>query len=86
MARRTDSKQERGAAAYRALLLDVEVSMLGLAIAWVLGVAAAIIMSQSSWLERGLYPFAILLPTVPILAIVPSRRCSPGCASPPTSR
>lgn len=55
----------------RALLLDVQISMLGLLIACVLGVAAAIVMSQSSWLERGLYPFAIVLQTVPILAIVP---------------
>ena len=55
----------------RALLLDVAVSMIGLAIASVLGVLAAIVMSQASWLERGLYPFAILLQVVPILAIVP---------------
>ncbi|MDT7626664.1 MAG: NitT/TauT family transport system permease protein [Pseudonocardiales bacterium] len=54
-----------------ALLLDVEVSMVGLVIAVVLGVLAAVVMSQASWLERGLYPFAILLQVVPILAIVP---------------
>ena len=54
-----------------ALLLDVQVSMAGLAIASVLGILAAIVMSQASWLERGLYPFAILLQVVPILAIVP---------------
>jgi NitT/TauT family transport system permease protein len=55
----------------QALLLDVEVSALGLVIASVLGVLSAIVMSQAPWLERGLYPFAILLQTVPILAIVP---------------
>ncbi|HWN35071.1 MAG TPA: ABC transporter permease subunit [Pseudonocardia sp.] len=55
----------------RALLLDVQVSMVGLAIAVVLGVLAALVMSQAPWLERGLYPFAILLQVVPILAIVP---------------
>jgi NitT/TauT family transport system permease protein len=55
----------------RALLLDVQVSMIGLVIACVLGVLAAVVMSQSSWLERSLYPFAILLQVVPILAIVP---------------
>ena len=54
-----------------ALLLDVAVSMIGLAVAAVLGVLAAVVMSQASWLERGLYPFAILLQVVPILAIVP---------------
>lgn len=55
----------------RALWLDIEVSMVGLAVAMVLGVAAAVVMSLSSWLERSLYPYAVVLQTVPILAIVP---------------
>jgi NitT/TauT family transport system permease protein len=55
----------------RALLLDIQVSMVGLAIAVLLGVLSALVMSQAPWLERGLYPFAILLQVVPILAIVP---------------
>ncbi|HEX3815262.1 MAG TPA: ABC transporter permease [Mycobacteriales bacterium] len=54
-----------------ALLLDIEVSMTGLVIASVLGVLAATLMSLGSWLERSLYPFAVVLQTVPILAIVP---------------
>lgn len=54
-----------------ALRLDIEVSMAGLAIAAVLGVAAATVMSLSGWLERSLYPYAVVLQTVPILAIVP---------------
>ena len=55
----------------RALLLDVQVSGLGLLIASVAGVGSAIVMSQAWWLERALYPFAIMLQVVPILAIVP---------------
>lgn len=55
----------------RALLQDVQVSMLGLLIAGVLGILTAIVMSQAWWLERGIYPFAVLLQVVPILAIVP---------------
>jgi NitT/TauT family transport system permease protein len=55
----------------RALLLDVQVSALGLLIASVAGVGSAIVMSQAWWLERALYPFAIMLQVVPILAIVP---------------
>ena len=54
-----------------ALRLDVEVAMVGLAIAAVLGVGLAVVMSTRSWLERALYPYAIVLQTVPILAIVP---------------
>ena len=28
-------------------------------------------MSQARWLERSLYPYAVILQTVPILALVP---------------
>jgi NitT/TauT family transport system permease protein len=55
----------------KALLLDIEVSMTGLAIASALGVLAATVMSLAAWLERSLYPYAVVLQTVPILAIVP---------------
>ena len=54
-----------------ALGQTAEVSLIGLVVASVLGIAVAILMSQSSWLERGLYPYAVVLQTVPILAIVP---------------
>jgi len=46
-------------------------AILGYLLAIGIGVAAAIVMSQSAILERSLYPFAILLQTVPILAVVP---------------
>lgn len=55
----------------QALKLDVEVSMVGLVIASLLGIVGATIMSLGSWLERSLYPYAVVLQTVPILAIVP---------------
>jgi NitT/TauT family transport system permease protein len=53
------------------LKLTTEVAMTGLAIAIVLGVAAAILMSQARWLERSLFPYAVVLQTIPILALVP---------------
>ena len=43
----------------------------GLAIAVVLGVVCGALMSQARWVERSFYPWAIVLQTVPILAIVP---------------
>lgn len=46
-------------------------AVLGYLLAIGVGVTAAIVMSQSTILERSLYPFAILLQTVPILAVVP---------------
>ena len=47
------------------------VAMTGLALAILLGVSIAVAMSQEEWLERSLYPYAVILQTIPILAIVP---------------
>jgi NitT/TauT family transport system permease protein len=47
------------------------VALVGLAIAVVLGVSYAVVMSQSSWAEKILYPYAVILQTIPILALVP---------------
>ncbi|QTR02743.1 ABC transporter permease, partial [Saccharothrix algeriensis] len=35
------------------------------------GVALAVLMSLASWVERAVYPYAVVLQTVPILALVP---------------
>ena len=43
----------------------------GYIIATVLGIAVATIMSSSKILERSLYPYAILLQTVPVVAVAP---------------
>jgi NitT/TauT family transport system permease protein len=47
------------------------VALLGLAIATGAGVGLAVLMSQARWLERSLYPYAVVLQTIPILALVP---------------
>lgn len=54
-----------------ALLLSASVAFLGLGIAIVIGMALAIAMSQARWIERSLYPYAVILQTIPILALVP---------------
>jgi NitT/TauT family transport system permease protein len=54
-----------------ALLLSARVAFLGLGIAIVIGMALAIAMSQARWIERSLYPYAVILQTIPILALVP---------------
>lgn len=46
-------------------------ALIGLLVAMALGVMIAIIMHQSRFLERSLYPYLILFQTVPILALVP---------------
>jgi NitT/TauT family transport system permease protein len=54
-----------------ALWSTTRVALVGLAIAMVLGVALAIVMSQARWVEYSVYPYAIALQTIPILAVVP---------------
>jgi NitT/TauT family transport system permease protein len=54
-----------------ALWDTTQVSVTGLAIAFVLGATVAIVMSQAKWIERSLYPYAVIVQVTPILAIVP---------------
>jgi NitT/TauT family transport system permease protein len=54
-----------------ALWLSTRVAFVGLAVAVALGTALAVAMSQARWVERSLYPYAVLTQTIPILAMVP---------------
>jgi NitT/TauT family transport system permease protein len=54
-----------------ALRWTAEVTFIGLAISIVLGVGTATLMSQAKWVENALYPWAVVLQTVPILALTP---------------
>lgn len=54
-----------------ALLSTAKVAGLGLVLATLIGVGVAIAMSQAKWVERSIYPWAVVLQTIPILAIVP---------------
>jgi NitT/TauT family transport system permease protein len=56
---------------FDALWLSTRVAFIGLFIATVLGMLLAIAMSQARWVERSLYPYAVLTQTIPILAMVP---------------
>jgi NitT/TauT family transport system permease protein len=47
------------------------VAFTGLAIAIVLGLVLAVAMSRAKWIERSIYPYAVLTQTIPILAMVP---------------
>ena len=55
----------------RALGLTAGVAMVGLAVAIVLGITVGVLMSQARWIERAVYPWAVVLQTIPILALVP---------------
>lgn len=48
-----------------------KVVLVGLLIAALIGIAWAVAMSMAKWVERSTYPYAVILQTIPILAIVP---------------
>ncbi|HEY5817610.1 MAG TPA: ABC transporter permease [Mesorhizobium sp.] len=56
---------------YPALLVTVKITFTALALALIGGVALAIVISQSSWIELALYPYAVILQVTPIVAIAP---------------
>jgi NitT/TauT family transport system permease protein len=51
--------------------LSARVALTGLILATIIGLGLAMVMSQARWLEKSLYPYAVVLQTVPILALVP---------------
>ena len=48
-----------------------QVAIVGLVISIALGTLLAIAMSQALWVERSIYPYAVVLQTIPIIATVP---------------
>jgi NitT/TauT family transport system permease protein len=54
-----------------ALWSTAQVAFVGLVICMVLGTLFAVLMSQAIWVERSFYPWAVVLQTIPILALVP---------------
>jgi NitT/TauT family transport system permease protein len=55
----------------QALVTTTVVALTGLALSIVIGVLTGILMSQALWVEYSIYPYAIALQTIPILAVVP---------------
>lgn len=54
-----------------ALVNTTIVALSGFAIAIVIGFVFAVMMSQARWLERSFYPYAVVLQTLPVLAMTP---------------
>lgn len=54
-----------------ALWDTTQVAIVGLGIAFLIGTALAILMSQAKWIERSLYPYVVIVQVTPILALVP---------------
>ena len=56
---------------FLATWVSTRVALVGLLVAMTLGILFAVLMAQARWIERSFYPYAVLLQTVPILALVP---------------
>jgi NitT/TauT family transport system permease protein len=56
---------------FNALTITAEEASGGLAASVVVGIAIALLFAQSRWLRRMLFPYTLLLQTVPIIAIAP---------------
>ena len=56
---------------YPALLVTLRITLSALVLALVGGVALAILLVQSRWIELALFPFAVVLQVTPIVAVAP---------------
>ena len=56
---------------FMALFVTLRVALAALVVAALIGTPLAILFVQSRWLERSLFPFAILFQVTPIVAIAP---------------
>ena len=54
-----------------ALMTTIIESMIGFLFSVILGIGIALLMASSKIIERSLYPYAIILQTIPIVAIAP---------------
>lgn len=62
---------KNGPEIFESLWNTAQVALVGLVIAIAIGIAWAIAMNTAKWVERTTIPYAIILQSIPILAIVP---------------
>lgn len=56
---------------FSSLLITLEITIAAFAAAVVSGLLVSILFTQSKWIERSLFPYAVILQTTPIVAIAP---------------
>nr|WP_273841730.1 ABC transporter permease [Halalkalibacter alkalisediminis] len=54
-----------------ALMTTIVESVLGFVFSVIGGIGVAVLMASSKWVERSFYPYAIILQTIPVVAIAP---------------
>lgn len=55
----------------QSLLITLRITLAALIAAVSIGVALAVIFTQSKWLEKSLFPYAVILQVTPVVAIAP---------------
>ncbi|MCC5654218.1 ABC transporter permease [Nostoc sp. XA013] len=56
---------------FPSLLITLQITIIAFIAAAISGLLMAILFSQSKWIERSLFPYAVILQTTPIVAIAP---------------
>lgn len=56
---------------FPSLMITLEITLTAFVAAVVSGLLVAILFTQSKWIERSLFPYAVILQTTPIVAIAP---------------
>ena len=56
---------------FPSLMITVQITLVAFVAAIVTGLAVSILFTQSKWIERSLFPYAVILQTTPIVAIAP---------------
>ena len=56
---------------FPSLLITLQITIVAFLAAVVSGLLVAILFTQSKWIERSLFPYAVILQTTPIVAIAP---------------
>lgn len=56
---------------FPALLITLKMTIIAFITAIISGVSIAILFTQSKWIEKSFYPYAVILQTTPLIAIAP---------------
>jgi len=56
---------------FLSLLITLQITVVAFVAAAISGLLMAILFTQSKWIERSLFPYAVILQTTPIIAIAP---------------
>lgn len=56
---------------FSSLLITIKITVVALVVAVISGVLISMLFAQSKWIERSLFPYAVVLQTTPIVAIAP---------------